>query len=287
MTLNLIVDNRSIPINQFTFSGGEEHVRIDDDMNYGEVQALPISIFARVKNSAEFLAALMLCDAAYLRYLRHSPNIKLILPYLPYARQDRMCNIGEASSLSLILRIMTDSIPIDELQTWDVHNEVAVIDQLGNYIEYSNVPAAAFAHYLPPEIQQNKNLVVVSPDKGAICRAAEFAAALHLPVCNADKRRNPENGEILGIELTSLFSGEEALIVDDICDGGRTFIELAKILREQGAKKVYMYVTHAICSKGFAVFDDLIDQVFTPNYMGSPLFLGNKLLTILQTGDIK
>jgi ribose-phosphate pyrophosphokinase len=55
-------------------------------------------------------------------------------------------------------------------------------------------------------------------------------------------------------------------MVDDICDGGRTFIELAKELRGMGAEKVHLYVTHGFFTKGLSVFDGIIDVVDAVHY---------------------
>ncbi len=59
------------------------------------------------------------------------------------------------------------------------------------------------------------------------------------------------------------LSGLTAVITDDICDGGATFIGIAKELRRLNCHKVVLYVTHGIFSKGTEVFDGLLDQLFT------------------------
>jgi ribose-phosphate pyrophosphokinase len=58
------------------------------------------------------------------------------------------------------------------------------------------------------------------------------------------------------------------LIVDDICDGGRTFIELAKKLRPMTTGKIKLLITHGIFSKGIEVFDGIIDEVLVINNIG-------------------
>jgi ribose-phosphate pyrophosphokinase len=66
---------------------------------------------------------------------------------------------------------------------------------------------------------------------------------------------------------TSTFVGSNKrfLIVDDICDGGRTFTELAKVLKKWTDMPVDLYVTHGIFSKGMSVFDGLIDNIYCAN----------------------
>ena len=59
------------------------------------------------------------------------------------------------------------------------------------------------------------------------------------------------------------LKGKIAIISDDICDGGMTFIGIAKALRALNCEHIVLYVTHGIFSKGLSVFDGLIDQIFT------------------------
>ncbi|MCZ4141643.1 ribose-phosphate pyrophosphokinase, partial [Escherichia coli] len=76
--------------------------------------------------------------------------------------------------------------------------------------------------------------------------------------------RDPVTGKILGTHVHATdLSGLTAVITDDICDGGATFIGIAKELRRLNCHKVVLYVTHGIFSKGIEVFNGLLDQLFT------------------------
>lgn len=77
-----------------------------------------------------------------------------------------------------------------------------------------------------------------------------------------NKARNVQTGEITGTEVYGDVKDKVVLIIDDICDGGRTFIELGKVLKERGASKVILYVTHGIFSQGKQVFEGIIDEVY-------------------------
>jgi ribose-phosphate pyrophosphokinase len=83
-----------------------------------------------------------------------------------------------------------------------------------------------------------------------------------------------------GIPVEELAK-KDFLIVDDICDGGRTFIELAKVLRPWTTGKIYLYVTHGIFSNGLDVFNSLIDGVYTANPFPK-VDLNHKLLTVVS-----
>jgi ribose-phosphate pyrophosphokinase len=71
------------------------------------------------------------------------------------------------------------------------------------------------------------------------------------------------NGHYGILELT----GKTCLIVDDICDGGGTFVLAANYLHSLGAKNIALYTTHGIYSKGTDVLsDNHISRIF--NYKG-------------------
>lgn len=111
----------------------------------------------------------------------------------------------------------------------------------------------------------HSSVTVVAPDAGAAKKAFAVASYYRLPLLTAAKVRDVKTGAIIRTELlgAATVAGRAALIVDDICDGGRTFIELAKVLRAAGADRVFLYVTHGIFSQGLGVFAGLIDGVFT------------------------
>ena len=114
---------------------------------------------------------------------------------------------------------------------------------------------------------QAKESVLVCPDKGALTRCKELQTTLgilNMVVC--EKRRDPATGRITKTDvLVDDLSGKTAIITDDICDGGYTFIKIAEQLRAKNVDKVVLYVTHGIFSKGIGVFDRLIDSIYTTN----------------------
>jgi ribose-phosphate pyrophosphokinase len=78
------------------------------------------------------------------------------------------------------------------------------------------------------------------------------------------KVREPSTGKITRtVVLANDLSGKTAIITDDICDGGYTFIKIAEQLKEKNVEKIILYVTHGIFSKGLSVFEGLIDEIYT------------------------
>jgi ribose-phosphate pyrophosphokinase len=114
------------------------------------------------------------------------------------------------------------------------------------------------------------NVALVAPDAGARKRVLKLASQLELPIVFADKIRDTRTGAIAGTEIQGELPDCALLVVDDICDGGRTFTELAQAIREKerrgGTRQpLYLYVTHGIFSKGLDALLDGYAAVFTRN----------------------
>jgi ribose-phosphate pyrophosphokinase len=111
-------------------------------------------------------------------------------------------------------------------------------------------------------------VVLVSPDAGATKKVLDVARSFtnKFDVVRADKVRNTSTGQITSTKIYGEVLGKCCVILDDICDGGRTFTELATVLKRKGAAKVILYVTHGIFSKGTQILlDSGIDLVYTNN----------------------
>jgi ribose-phosphate pyrophosphokinase len=253
-------------LRSFDFSAGEVQVRLDP---------LPpdlkeVTVEADIRNSRDLVETALTLDAINHQTNDGNTSIRLILRYLPYSRQDRPCTKGEAFSLRTALSILTSPlVPGDTLVTWDVHSPVAQTLVPGG-VSFVNVKAADLIQDLFSKVDliPDPETIVISPDKGAVDRATEVQKALGLSkTVYASKVRDPDSGAILRTEVPEYvdYKGKNLLIVDDICDGGRTFIELAKVLRTYEPAQIDLYVTHGIFSKGFHVFENLIDNFLVAN----------------------
>lgn len=110
--------------------------------------------------------------------------------------------------------------------------------------------------------------VLVVPDQGAIKRVEAVAAKFGYDVVYARKHRDPKTGKLSRFSCEPVPWGKDAIIVDDICDGGGTFLGLAPEIRNepttQGFKpKLHLWVTHGIFSKGPWVFEGVFSTVAT------------------------
>lgn len=254
------------PFKQFAFSGGEEHVKLFDPTNASSVElfkkAESFTILTNAQNSSSIMQTLLTTDA--LRRINKNAKIELFMPYFPYARQDRVMVSGEPFSLKVMTSLI-NSMQYDKVHVLNPHSEVTTalldnIEQIDNslFVEYS------LDHiYLKVD---RKWLAIVSPDAGAEKKTYDLAKKLGITdIILGTKKRDVKDGKILKTDFVGDVSGKDCVIVDDIIDGGRTFIELAKVLRDNGANSVYLIVSHGIFSSGIEELKKHIDAIYTTN----------------------
>jgi len=255
-----------IKYENFTFPGGEESVKLDETLHryYYIDSTMRINITGNIESSKELIELLLLTDALRRFYNFYYENvvIHLTVPYFPYARQDRVMVTGESFSL----KVITDIINAQNYRSvtiYDPHSEV-VVSLLNNCSVISQVDGIRHLFNKHPEL---KECILVAPDAGALKKTQKISQEFKMNMIHAEKQRDLNTGEITGTRVydSESFNNKDYLIVDDICDGGRTFIELAKELRKTTNVKIFLYVTHGIFSKGLDVFDNLIEKVYCRN----------------------
>jgi ribose-phosphate pyrophosphokinase len=140
---------------------------------------------------------------------------------------------------------------------------------INNYKKLDNFKLVDDAlSYLIKDGEEDK-VVLVSPDAGAYKKVYDVAREFKIEkIITANKVRDMKTGNILRTEIPVLDQHNDLMyvIVDDICDGGRTFVELAKVIKDgRPTAKVYLVVTHGIFSAGFKVLNEYIDGTFCTN----------------------
>ena len=241
-----------ITYNKMNFSAGEIHIT---DLNTTEsVQIQSVTVRATILSSEDFMELAMICQ----KLDKVFDKKHLILGYVPYSRQDRLTSYTEIFTLK-VFTTMLNALKFDTVETWDNHSDVstALIDNC------YNVEQTEILKYQ----QLQKFNYIISPDAGANKKAFALSQLFNIEMIQADKKRDTTTGEITGTVVhagENILMGESVLIADDICDGGRTVIEIVKILKDRGVKNVYVYFTHGIFSKGTDVlFDAGIDIIYT------------------------
>lgn len=251
--------NIKIDCSFIQFSGGERHVQL------GKMpQETPefLKIYADLTDS-NCIMDLLLLNNAIVNFYKISIPIDLEIPYLAYSRQDRVCAPGQAFSLQLMSELLK-TMNILKISTWDCHSPVGLT--LLNATNITQTEIIKKSQQLVKELT-SENGILICPDKGAKQRCTELKDALNITtMVSCFKVREPSTGLITHTEVDAEdLTGKVAVITDDICDGGYTFIKIAEKLKEKNAKKIILYVTHGIFSKGIGVFDGLIDEIYTTN----------------------
>ncbi|WP_044397934.1 phosphoribosyltransferase family protein [Lacinutrix sp. Hel_I_90] len=169
-------------------------------------------------------------------------------------RSDRRFNKGESFDLKVICKFIND-MGFDKVFVLHPHSPISLA-LINNSEKISHIDFVEKAY--------NKigKPVLVSPDAGAYKTTHEIAEKLEADLVPSNKVR------IDGVPVISIqgnVKGKECLIVDDLADGGRTFKFLAQALKEQGASKVFLYVTHAQFNYGFEELKDTINHIYCTN----------------------
>lgn len=192
-------------------------------------------------------------------------EVILDLPYIPNARQDRVKDSVEDVFTLKYFAEFINALKFHSVFVLDPHSNVsaALIDnvEVETPREYIDVTIESIYH----DYDLSKPLMAFYPDEGAMKRYSEDS---QLEYAFAAKHRDWRTGKILGLEVIGnkdSINGRDIIIIDDICSKGGTFYYAAKKLKELGANRIFLFVTH--CEK--TVFDgelfksNLIDKLYT------------------------
>lgn len=245
-------NQEEIKFQSFTFSGGEPHIKIVPDFDTNR----KVTITHRL-NSFNDLGLLCITVDALRRM--DVKIIDLFIPYFPAARQDRVMIPGEPLSVKVYADII-NAMQLNKVFVFDAHSEVTPA-LLNNC---TVIPNYSFIQEVVKRVGENVKLI--SPDGGAlkkIYKVSEFLGGVEVVECS--KSRDVKTGKLSGFKVyNDDLEGMDCLIVDDICDGGGTFVGLAEELKKKNAGKLYLAVSHGIFNKGFEVLD-CFDKIFTTN----------------------
>ena len=250
----------------FTFSGGERHVQLTPEgselLRHAFKSDLAVNINIMPRSANDIFDILLLNDI-----VKNNFKIKkrrLFMNYIPYARQDRATTKESPFSLRVFADVL-NSCEFTEIWVFDPHSQISnvLIKNMINVDFFGMLLGMVFykektAEWTPEE--ELKNVVLCSPDYGAMKKVESYAQNMGVgDVLVCSKKRNPATGHIDSIKIISDtdYSGKDVFIIDDICDGGRTFIEiLSKTDLKEKAASVNLVVTHGIFSQGKQVLLD-------------------------------
>lgn len=252
----LIEDDKFTP-KVWKFPCGEVGVKLPDAALRSAAEGIEAAIECFFESNDDLFAMAQLVDA--LRQAK-CEDIGLLMPYFPYARQDRRCHPGEGHALKVVAKFIND-LDFFKVQVYDAHSTVleALVDRL------ENVSQEVCAAGLP------KFDFLIAPDAGAekkIFKHEQVVDGTTQVLCASKVRA--EGGKISGVRLNNLppygLFGNTACVVDDLCDGGATFIELGKHVREHySLSNLSLYVTHGMFTKGVDELLKIYDTIYVHN----------------------
>lgn len=219
------------------FANGETYVNIQDDMRNKDVYIMPTTGTTVNDNLMEtYLKA----DAAR----RMGANrVVAVLPNFPYGRQERKTEQGEPISARLNLALLHAS-GVDEVITTDLH--AAALQGFARQMKLTDLNSLEeMTEYFKGKNLDKDKLVIVSPDLGGVKRADKFAKALDCDKAIIYKNRTAHN-EAKAEQLLGDVEGKDCIIYDDIIDTAGTITEAAKMLKKNGANRIFIAASHGL-----------------------------------------
>jgi ribose-phosphate pyrophosphokinase len=209
-------------------------------------------------------------------------RINVIMPMLYEGRQHKR-NSRESLDCAIALQELVN-MGVQNIITFDAHDS-----RVSNAIPltgFDNVRPTyqmlkALVREIPDISLSNEDIMVISPDEGAINRSMYYASVMGIDLGMFYKRRNYavvidgknpiEAHEYLGKDL----KGKDAIVVDDMISSGESIIDVSRQLKERGAKRIFFFVSFGLFTAGFDTFDKayeegLFTKCFTTNLIYHP-----------------
>jgi ribose-phosphate pyrophosphokinase len=235
--------NKQIGCKTFLFPDKQPHINIDGVNENDEVQ-VTCSI-----TDANNLLLLLQCSNAFDNLF--AKKKELVIPYLMGARFDRLMQKGDSVDLKVIANLI-NGCGFEKVYLYDVHSDTSTV-LIENSINISN--ADLVKQY------QKEDAILICPDAGAVKKVSKYFDLNNniKDVVYCNKSRDLSNGNItLKVLEADKCEGKNCVIIDDLCDGGGTFLAIASQIKPA---HLTLIVTHGIFSKGFEVFKGTFDEI--------------------------
>jgi ribose-phosphate pyrophosphokinase len=254
-----------------SFPDGQQSITIEPSGYSFNNKIKSVQIKSRL-NSFRDLELIICANQALLEL--GAKSVSLYVPYFLGARSDRKFLIGSTNYLKTVICPIINSQNFSEVHVLDPHSDVLEAC-LNNFKKTDNTGLVKFAlTKIDNKNGARETLHLVSPDAGALKKIYHVAETFSIDkIIVANKHRDVKTGKITHTEIPQSNYGagpQNFVIVDDICDGGRTFIELAKAIREIRPQEIFndtitLVITHGIFSSGLKELNKLFDAIYTTN----------------------
>lgn len=252
-----LVGNEPIDYEIIRFPGGEIQVRTKREYYSND----SLTILARIRNAEDIMTVLLLKEAFH---SAGGKEVHLYAPYWSYARQDRSTALGDPFALKVFCNIIKGA-GFSSISTLDQHSNVTEVlmgDNFENIIPCNEI--GNFISKLHIKGVLSKNISLIAPDAGAVKRVEylvkflnDWTTEYNFELAIGLKTRDPNTGKITGYRMLDELH-DCAIVLDDLCDGGRSFLELAKALPKR-PEFLALFTTHGIYSKGLELLEKEFD----------------------------
>lgn len=228
---------KTAPVKTFfkQFPDGESYIRIQGDLKEKDVAVVQTTAPPQDTNLIQLC---LIADAARSLGAR---NVTAIVPYMAYARQDKQFIAGEALSAKTVANLLTAS-GVTGLITVNIHSEHSLANFKFATKNLNAIPLLA-QHFKSIGL---KAAFALAPDKGAAGYAKQAAAILQGEYGWLHKERDRYTGQINTEKKELNVKGKNAVIFDDIISTGGTIVNAVKILKEQGARRIFAACVHPL-----------------------------------------
>lgn len=271
--------NYILNITASRFSNGEGKVKIEDTVRENDVYLLadvgnygityPMYGFTHHMGPDEHFQDIKRVISALSGYAK---DVTVIMPLLYQSRQHKR-KVGESVDCALALQEL-ERLGVGHIVTFDVHDPTIS----------NSVPNLPFDNFYPTntiledllQTEKLNDVLVISPDKGAMDRARNFSELLDTNIGVFHKKRDLTkvvHGKNPIIEHTYMgpnVLGKDVLVIDDMIASGDSMLEVAEKLKKDGANKVYFIATFSLFTEGVQKFDSAyqnqyFDKLYTTN----------------------
>ncbi|WP_068471475.1 ribose-phosphate diphosphokinase [Candidatus Protochlamydia phocaeensis] len=273
-----LLNRKLISIKSRPFNDTSSHIKIDIEERLGLEHKKVCLIAGNCQKEGKTIndTTMEICFAINAAKQAGAAKIYLYLPYLGYARQDKVSLPGESLSASLVLQFFSMA-GANKITVLDIHNEAIFGSLMGtSAVGVNHFAMQEFANKFKEKQESGvrlENLVVVAPDQGAVERGKLFLGAMktagfaNVAFASFDKSRDySQKGHVQAMHLKEVelptgemlqyenaqdaLKGKTAIIIDDIVDTGGTLLKAVSenIVKRYGAEGAYAVITHGVLS---------------------------------------
>ena len=226
------------PIVIKNFADGEIYVQVQESIRGDDVFIIQPTCNPVSQNTMELL---IMIDA----FKRASAKtITAVIPYFGYARQDRKTSGREAITAKLVADLLATA-GATRVVALDLHS--GQIQGFFNILVDNIFATMVLVQYMRKKNLDSNELVVVSPDVGGVRRTRYFAKEMNCPIAIIDKRRDKHN-EAIAQYVIGDVKDKKCILFDDMIDTAGTICEAVKLLKNEGAKEIYVCAVHPVFS---------------------------------------